>query len=457
MTIQRHMAFSAFFFASLFGLSSCQPPATPPKQAGSQVYIRTDPVGAAISFDGIDIGISPATLQAVREGEHLISARKAGFFEERKTLTIGAEGRIVVELKLSPIQGLLLIHSIPPDAEVQIDGANRGRTPLLVRDLLTGQHRINVSLPGYVPQVRDMDIAGRTPQKIEVRLTSSMGQISVQSTPPGALVTLDGTPSGNTPCEIPSVSAGKHLLEMALQGHTSAKAEVDVQAGQKHGVKVTLAPLPAKVLVTSIPDKARIYIKDAFRGESPLTLTLPAGSYTFRAELQGFEPAARTNTLTAGENNAVEIRLVKNTGAIILVTEPADVSVFIDGRECGRTAALRGDLASQELKIDNLPQGQAVLHLTRSGYHDLKKTIDISANKTIVLNEKLVAKPIPFIPNVIVRTGPAPEQTTRGVLKEKYANGDTEVEVAPGIFKIYKTGEAVITPIPQEPGNSPAP
>ena len=453
MTRKYHLAFPAAFFAALFGLSACRPPAPPPEQPGSQVYIQTDPAGAAINFDGIDIGISPTTLPSVRTGEHLITARKQGYFEARKTLSIAAEGRIVEEIKLAPIQGLLLVHSVPAGAEVQIDGANRGRTPVLVRDILTGKHRITVFLPGFVPQVRDIDVAGRVPQKVEVNLTSNMGQISVASAPAGALVTLDGTPSGATPCEIPSVAPGKHVIEIALQGHASARTEVDVQAGQKRAVKITLAPLPATVLVNSIPGKARIYVKDAFRGESPLNLVLPAGAYTFRAELNGFEAATKTNTLAAGETNTVELRLTKNTGAIILVTEPADVSVFIDGREYGRTKALQGDVASQELKIENLPQGQALLHLTRPGFFDLKKNIDISANKTIILNEKLTARPVPFIPNVIVRTGPAPEQTAKGVLKEKFANGDTEVEVAPGIFKTFKAGEAVITPIPPEPGN----
>lgn len=434
--------FLAPVFLVLLGLSACTPPAPPPAQAGSQVYIQTDPAGAAINFDGIASGVSPTTLQSVSTGDHLVTARKEGYSEARKTLSIANEGRIVLEFKLLPIQGLILVHSVPSGAEVEIDEANRGRTPLLLRDLPTGKHRMKLSYPGCVPQVRDLDIAGRIPQKILVTLTSNMGQISVRSAPAGAQVTLDGTPIGKTPCDIPSVNAGKHVLEASLPGHTPAKADVEIQAGQKRDVQLTLTPLPANVLVNTIPEKARIYIKDAFRGESPLSLTLPAGAYTFRAELLGFEPVSTTNTLIAGENNAVEIRLTKNTGAIILVTEPADVSVFVDGKEYGKTKPIQGDIASEELKIDFLPQGQVQLHLTRNGFFDLKKSIEVSANKTSVLNEKLKAKPVPFIPDVIVRTGPAQNQTYRGVLKEKFANGDFTVEVEPGIFKTFKAGEA---------------
>ena len=444
-------------FSVLLGLSACRPPAPPPASAGSQVYIQTDPAGAAIQFDGMDSGISPATLQSIPAGDHLVIARKEGYAEARKTLSIGAEGRIVVELKLNPIQGLVLVHSIPSGAEVEIDDATRGNTPLLERDLSTGKHRMKLSYPGCLPQVRDLEIAGRIPQKIEVRLTSNMGQIRVQSTPAGAQVTLDGTPSGKTPCDLPSVNAGKHLVELALPGHTPAKADVEIQAGQTRNLQLTLTPLPAKALISSIPEKARIYINDAFRGESPLNLTLPAGACTFRAELPGFDPVSKTNTLIAGENNVVEIRLSKNTGAIILVTDPAEVNVFVDGREYGKTKPLPGDTASEELKIDLLPQGQIQLHLTRNGYFDLKKSIDISANKTCVLNEKLKAKPVPFIPNVIVRTGPGQDQTYRGVLKARFANGDCTVEIDPGIFKTFKADEAVITPIPADGTKTPAP
>ena len=57
----------------------------------------------------------------------------------------------------------------------------------------------------------------------------------------------------------------------------------------------------------------------------------------------------------------------------------------------------------------------------------------------------------------MVRTGPSQDQTYRGVLKAKFANGDFTVEVEPGIFKTFKAEEAVLTPLSTGDVKPPAP
>ena len=45
--------------------------------------------------------------------------------------------------------------------------------------------------------------------------------------------------------------------------------------------------------------------------------------------------------------------------------------------------------------------------------------------------------------DVIVRNGDKPENTFRGVIREKYANGDLKMEIEPGIFKTFGKDEII--------------
>jgi hypothetical protein len=45
------------------------------------------------------------------------------------------------------------------------------------------------------------------------------------------------------------------------------------------------------------------------------------------------------------------------------------------------------------------------------------------------------------VPSVIIRTGLGPEHKFRGIIREKYHNGDVKVEIQPGIFRIFHEPE----------------
>ena len=65
----------------------------------------------------------------------------------------------------------------------------------------------------------------------------------------------------------------------------------------------------ASLRVVSIPEKARVYVKDEFRGVTPLNLpNLQPGSYRVRVELPGFETDARTIELPRGGAKTEEFR-----------------------------------------------------------------------------------------------------------------------------------------------------
>ena len=255
---------------------------------------------------------------------------------------------------------------------------------------------------------------------------------------------MDNAPIGTTPLNLASAKTGKHVVEVSLKGHSPARYEIALQAGEKQKVAAALQPLPGKLTVISDPPKARIYLNNQFKIEAPFSVTnIPSGQYAIRAELQGYDPLTQNQEVTFGGETTVEMRLVKSSGTAIITTLPSDVNVYLDGEFRGTTKTRGRDQISDQLQIDYIPKGRHQLQLTRKNYIDIQRAFEVMPKQTVIIHEKLVLRPVPFVPDIIVRTGDKPEQTFRGILRDTFANGDLKVEIQPGIFKPFSKDEII--------------
>ncbi|MCG2660169.1 MAG: PEGA domain-containing protein, partial [Kiritimatiellae bacterium] len=359
----------------------------------------------------------------------------------RKTVRTQPSERQSVDLKLEPLTGLLLILSTPARTDIDMDGVSAGKTPLYLHDAPFGQHRITASAPGHLPRVITVTVADQVPQKIEINLISDSARILVETAPTGAVITLDGSTIGKTPQDLLAIASGKHTIELALPGYFPFQKEFSVQAGDQRTIKTTLAPLPGKLTVRSTPPGARIYLNDQYKAETPLSADVPAGKYAIRAEARGFDPQTRTNTVVIGMESSVEFNLVKSSGTILISTEPPGIGVYMDGELRGTTRGQRS--ISEQLQIDFVPQGKRMLQFTRPGYFNITRTVDIQPKQTVILHEKLKLRPVPFVPNMIVRTGINAEDIFRGIVRERFDNGNIKLEIEPGIFKTFTPAEVL--------------
>ena len=142
--------------------------------------------------------------------------------------------------------GRLLIRSTPSGASVEVDGAARGVTPLALQDLDLGAREITVSRRGYLPEERRIVLTKARPSRsVEVRLsqqaaaTSSTsaavttGELTIESRPIGAAVTVNGKPSGTTPVTLNELPPGEYRVTLMLPGHRPFATTVRVVAGER--------------------------------------------------------------------------------------------------------------------------------------------------------------------------------------------------------------------------------
>ena len=78
--------------------------------------------------------------------------------------------------------------------------------------------------------------------------SNKTGGLSVQYTPSGAAVYVDGSKKGTTPCELSGLSAGNHTVKISLSGYETATRTVSITAG---GVREIAGTLTKQAVATT--------------------------------------------------------------------------------------------------------------------------------------------------------------------------------------------------------------
>jgi serine/threonine protein kinase len=155
--------------------------------------------------------------------------------------------------------GRLRISTRPPGARVEVDGRNRGASPLTLTGLPYGRHTVRVVRDGYTAEERRVTLSARSPaQSVDVSLKRAarastpasspggaasgayVGSVVVESRPAGAQVFVDGRSVGVTPLSVPDVPIGSHVVRLELLGHKRWSTPIRVVAGERVRVAASL-------------------------------------------------------------------------------------------------------------------------------------------------------------------------------------------------------------------------
>lgn len=130
-------------------------------------------------------------------------------------------------------------------ATVRLDARVLGTTPLSrpvhVATPSKGPTTLSVDKSGFFPFTRVIVLQGGAIATFDVKLTSkdSAGIVTVRSPTDGALIAVDGKPEGTVPSEL-VLSPGSHRVELTQRGYRTSRMSIDVAAGEKKAIDVTL-------------------------------------------------------------------------------------------------------------------------------------------------------------------------------------------------------------------------
>ena len=201
----------------------------------------------------VDAGVEPGSIS---ETPRAISAADVpASSAEAETPPASATASAVSVLEANPPTGWLLVRTDPPGATVTLDGVARGRTPLSLRDVSFGTHRLEVSRAGFERVERQVTVSEQenvVPVGVELApaggsslpdlRAATPGSLAVQSRPPGARVTVDGTPAGVTPVVV-ALPVGSHQVRIEGDGYQAWVTNVEVTSDDRVQVNASLERL----------------------------------------------------------------------------------------------------------------------------------------------------------------------------------------------------------------------
>ena len=254
--------------------------------------INSEPAGAQIYVDNSYMGETPMSLKKVAEGEHEIRLEKANYIEWTKRVVVHSFQPTDVKATLQVSPGILTLNSDPPGASVSLKGKTVAETPHTLTNISPGEVVVHLEKPGYESWTTSVLISPNSHEVLDVYLEEKKGMFNVSSKPDSAAVYLrrmdetEKTFIGYAPILNFKTTIGDYIVEVEKEDYFNGHKKISVLHNELTDVGIGLVEKPGRILVTTNPNNARIFLNGSFKGRSPLRLEkIPKGTYEFKTSL----------------------------------------------------------------------------------------------------------------------------------------------------------------------------
>ncbi len=311
--------------------------------------------------------------------------------------------------------GMIVVTSNPANAYVFVDGDSAGIAPLNY-SAQAGQHQVEVEYPGYQPYITDVTVPAGGTVQVNAALAPipNPGLISIDSSPQGADIYVDGNYDGETPGLVGGLAAGMHQVVLVFPDYAPYTANVSVQAGQTTSINAVLAQATmagfGDINIASQPAGASVYLDGVYQGvtvpDNIITLqAVPAGMHTIVFTLEGYQDYSQVIQVNEGQASTVAPVLTPviqpaPNGTIVVVTSPSGGQVYLDGQFKG----------TAPISISPVPAGSHTLLVRLPGFQDSTQTLQLGAGQVVPIN--VLFAPVSTPTTVATSTAPPPTKTT---------------------------------------------
>jgi hypothetical protein len=159
-----------------------------------------------------------------------------------RTITVGldAPGITIKTPGTLQVPGSMDLSSSPNETSVVVNNAYKGKTPLTLGGLTPGTYNVTFSRFGYYPFSTPVKVEPGSVSAVVARLEQQTGGLTINASPAGARVMIDGVDAGISPLINTRISAGNHTLNVSSAGYTSQVLPVHVIVNQTQVVNVVL-------------------------------------------------------------------------------------------------------------------------------------------------------------------------------------------------------------------------
>ena len=319
---------------------------------------------AQVSVSGLALPFGDRYL--LRPGTYEVTASAEGYHTLETTVTVDDQDSQTLQLELALLPGRVSIESIPPGANVRIDGEPAGQTPLRELAVEAGAHTLSVEAERYLPLEQALEVTGRDiPQQVTLELAPGWAGVAIDSLPQGANILVDGEALGTTPATL-EIMGGERQLILQLPGYADAEQPLTVAPGQDLQLEtIALKPASGLLELSSVPSGANVTMDGEFHGQTPITLELsPDKSHRLSVFKPGYKRYTGSVQLPAAGQDKKTVTLTAQLGEVRFNISPANAELKINGKSRGK--------GSQTL---SLPAVEHSVEVSLPGYTSVRRRV----------------------------------------------------------------------------------
>jgi len=193
--------------------------------------------------------------------------------------------------------GFLAVQSKPAGAKVSLNGEFLSLTDFFPLEVLAGSYQVEITREGYKTETRDVTIAPKVTETLEVDLMRTLARFAFVTEPAGVEIWMDGELRGTTSgtlapdqheaaraagleptrasarFELPNVTLGAHQLEFRRKCYETVKRGLEVpEPADFDAPPVKLQDSVGSLQLSSDPPGALIFLDGEAMGQTPREL-----------------------------------------------------------------------------------------------------------------------------------------------------------------------------------------
>jgi len=348
-----------------------------------EISVVSIPREVDVYLDGIQKGITPVTLKNIEPGVYRLTLQKDGYEYWNKDVEISSESSAEIIANLSPLYGSFGITSIPPSAEVYLDGVKQGVTPIRIDQIKKGFRKIEVVKAGYDNWSKKVQVIPGGLLTIDAELKVAMGSVNITSKPDNADIYISGIKHGSTPMVI-KIEKGLRKIEIKKPGYEIWEQDVQIAEGDIRIISALLDPVKGSLTITSTPENADVYISGNLLGKTPLVLKeIKLGETAIELKKECYASELKNIIIKSPKAAAIDFSLKPVCGELLIKSEPPDAKLYVDGAYAGR-------ITGEPKKV---AEGTHEIRIAKEKYLDWATTFQIQPAERRQITARLKTAP----------------------------------------------------------------
>jgi hypothetical protein len=286
-------------------------------QKKGTLLVTSDVAGADVYVDGQKRDATPALINDLTEGQHVIEVKKDTLsYKQIISVVAGQQLKLVAQLQpAGPATGSVRVVTATPGAQVFLDGEDKGPANATIGNVVVGQHIVEVRAPGFTSQSQEVSVVAGEQRLARMDLVPAVvapttAHLRVVTAVPEAEIFLDGAAAGHAPLDRNDLAPGKHIIVVRARGYSDWKKEVDLDPATPTTLAADLSSTGSVKVVANV-DGAQVFLDGASVGKTPLNLdNVASGDHVVEIRHAGYADAKQSFTMMAGEHKMLEADLV---------------------------------------------------------------------------------------------------------------------------------------------------